>query len=153
MKKKSDMRKEYDIRGGKRGKFYGKVKGYRIITENPGSGGELGEGTDPLNAENLPPALSGIGLGCAQKEIDGLLKLLVSRGIATVGQLLSIATSKRMEMIKNIYRAEEGRSPSNFEMVANLVVLAGRDSEDEAIERLKANISFLKVGQEMKKRA
>jgi hypothetical protein len=37
------MRKEYDIRGGERGKFYGKVKGYRIVTENRGSGGELGE--------------------------------------------------------------------------------------------------------------
>jgi hypothetical protein len=37
------MRKEYDIRGGERGKFYGKVKGYRIITGNSGHGDELGE--------------------------------------------------------------------------------------------------------------
>jgi hypothetical protein len=43
MKRASDMRKEYDIRGGERGKFYGKVKGYRIITESPDSGGELTE--------------------------------------------------------------------------------------------------------------
>ena len=37
------MRREYDIRGGERGKFYGKVKGYRIVTEKRGPGGELGE--------------------------------------------------------------------------------------------------------------
>ena len=43
MKRGSDMRKEYDIRGGERGKFYGKVKSYRVVTESPGSGGELGE--------------------------------------------------------------------------------------------------------------
>jgi hypothetical protein len=27
------MRKEYDIRGGERGKFFGRVKGHRIIKE------------------------------------------------------------------------------------------------------------------------
>ena len=43
MKKDGDMRKEYDIRGGERGKFYGKVKGYRIVTEKTGGRGELGE--------------------------------------------------------------------------------------------------------------
>jgi hypothetical protein len=37
------MQKEYDIRGGERGKLYGKVKAYRIITENADPGGELGE--------------------------------------------------------------------------------------------------------------
>lgn len=106
--------------------------------------------TDPLNAENLPPTLDEIRIGCAQKEIDGLLKLLVSRGIGTVGQLLSVATAKRLEMIRNIYRAEEGRAPSNFEMVASLANLVGCDSEAEAMERIKANISFLRVWQEMK---
>ena len=37
------MRKDYDIRGGERGKFYGKVKGYRVITEKTAHDGELGE--------------------------------------------------------------------------------------------------------------
>ena len=41
MKKANEMRKEYDIRGGERGKFYGKVKSYRIVTKSPGE--ELGE--------------------------------------------------------------------------------------------------------------
>jgi hypothetical protein len=27
------MRKEYDIRGGERGKFFGKIKGHRVIKE------------------------------------------------------------------------------------------------------------------------
>jgi hypothetical protein len=36
------MRKEYDVRGGERGKLYGKVKSYRIVTGSQGSD-ELGE--------------------------------------------------------------------------------------------------------------
>ena len=42
MKRANEMRKEYDIRGGERGKFFGKVKGYRVIKEAP-KGGELRE--------------------------------------------------------------------------------------------------------------
>jgi hypothetical protein len=42
MKRVNDMRKEYDFRGGERGKFFGKVKGYRVIKEAP-KGGELSE--------------------------------------------------------------------------------------------------------------
>ncbi len=29
------MRKEYDFRGGARGKFFGKIKGHRVIKETP----------------------------------------------------------------------------------------------------------------------
>jgi putative GTP pyrophosphokinase len=108
------------------------------------------EDSDPLNAENLPPVLNEITIGCAQKEIDGLLKLLVSRGIETVGRLRSVATNRRLEIIRNIYRGEEGRTPSNFEVVANLANLVGSNSEEEAMERVKAQISFLRVWQEMK---
>jgi len=36
------MRKEYDIRGGERGKFFGKVKGHRVITEKA-DGADLGK--------------------------------------------------------------------------------------------------------------
>jgi hypothetical protein len=36
------MRKEYDIRGGERGKFFGKVKGHRVIKKSP-EGDELSE--------------------------------------------------------------------------------------------------------------
>ena len=42
MKRVNDMRKEYDFRGGERGKFFGKVKGYRVIKETP-KDGELSE--------------------------------------------------------------------------------------------------------------
>ena len=42
MKRVNDMRKEYDFRDGERGKFFGKVKGYRVIKEAP-EGGELSE--------------------------------------------------------------------------------------------------------------
>jgi hypothetical protein len=30
------MRKEYDISGGERGKFYGKAKGYRVVSGKKG---------------------------------------------------------------------------------------------------------------------
>jgi len=43
--------------------------------------------TDPLNAENLPAILNEFDLNCAQHEIDGLLKLLASRGIMVVKDL------------------------------------------------------------------
>lgn len=105
---------------------------------------------DPLNAENLPPVLNEIGLGCAQGEIDGLLKLLVSRGIYNVGILLKVAKERTLEIIKNTYRNEEGRSPNNFEVVANLANLNGCDSESEAIERIKAQIAFLNAWEELK---
>jgi hypothetical protein len=36
------MRKEYDFRGGERGKFYGKVNGHRVI-KNTSEENELGE--------------------------------------------------------------------------------------------------------------
>ena len=64
--------------------------------------------SDPLNAENFPAVLSEIGAGCAQKEIDGLLKLLNSRGIESVGTLREVATSKCMEIIRNTYWKHEG---------------------------------------------
>ncbi|MBD3277573.1 MAG: hypothetical protein GF388_04670 [Candidatus Aegiribacteria sp.] len=56
----------------------------------------------PLNAENLPAVLSELGIGCAQKEIDGLLKLLVSRRIETVGELRTEATQDRIDAIRAV---------------------------------------------------
>lgn len=107
--------------------------------------------SDPLNAENLPPVLSEVGVGCAQKEIDGLLKVLVSRGVATVGDLRSVATDRRLTIIRNTYRREEGRPPINFELVANLGNLVDLDDEGEMVARIKAQIAYLKVWEQVRK--
>lgn len=98
---------------------------------------------DPLNAENLPHLLREVGLGCAQREIDGLLKLLFSRGIRTVQELRGVATARRIDLIRNAYLLEGGRQPINFEYVANLANLYGVDDEKETIERIRAHREFL----------
>jgi putative GTP pyrophosphokinase len=107
--------------------------------------------TDPLNAENLPPVLSEIGIGCAQQEIDGLLKLLYSRGVGTIGNLRKIATPRRLEVIRNTYRCEKGRAPINFEVTANLATLNGSEEGEEEIKLIKAQIAYLDAWDTLKK--
>lgn len=98
---------------------------------------------DPLNAENLPYILREVGIGCAQAEIDGLLKLLVSRGIGTVNELRRVAIPRRLELIRNVYIQEGGRQPINFEYVANLANLEDIVDESEIVERIRAHREFL----------
>jgi putative GTP pyrophosphokinase len=98
---------------------------------------------DPLNAENLPHVLATLSLGCAQKEIDGLLKVMASRGIEAVGQLRQLGTPSRIERIRHTYLNLEGRPPSNFETVANLANLADVSDESTQVERIRAQIEFL----------
>ena len=92
---------------------------------------------DPLNAENLPAVLNEIGTGCAQREIDGLLKLLNSRGIENVGLLRAVATGKRMETIRNTYWNQEGRAPNNFEIIATLAAIKGTTHEGRSLRGSK----------------
>lgn len=98
---------------------------------------------DPLNAENLPYILREIGLGCAQNQIDGLLKLLFSRGIETIHELREVAAPRRLELIRNAYLQDGGRQPINFEYVANLANLEGVEEETEVVERIRAHREFL----------
>lgn len=105
---------------------------------------------DPLNAENLPGVLHEINVGCAQREIDGLLKLLNSRGIESVGILLDVATANRMEIVRNVYRRTEGRAPDNFEIVASLAAIKGIESEELIIEAINTQITFLKAWVELR---
>ena len=105
----------------------------------------------PLNAENLPAVLVDVGLGCAQKEIDGLLKLLVSRGVENPGALREIASTRTLEIVRSTYYNEKGRPPNNFEAVASLATLMGVLSEAEQTERVKAQIAFLNVWDDFKR--
>jgi len=89
-------------------------------------------------------------LGCAQKEIDGLLKVMASRGIDSVGALRSLGTPSNVELIRHTYIHTEGRPPSNFELVANLANLAGLTTENLKVERIRAQIEFLNLWVQIK---
>ncbi|HXO43400.1 MAG TPA: hypothetical protein VN999_18265 [Thermoanaerobaculia bacterium] len=106
---------------------------------------------DPLNAENIPAILSEIGAGCAQREIDGLLKLLNSRGIETVGSLREIATAKHLDTIRNIYWQHEGRAPGNFEVVASLAAIKRVTDDSGIVEAIRTQIEFLNAWEELKR--
>ncbi len=108
--------------------------------------------SDPLNAENLPSVLSGIGVGCAQYEINGMLKMLASRSIMTIGELLKVATNTRQERIVSVYRTLKSRNPTNFEIVANFAALSRilQGNEEEEIDIIKAQISFLDAWDSLK---
>lgn len=107
--------------------------------------------SDPLNAENLPGILAELGLSCAQREIDSLLKLLMSRKIETIGELRTVATSRNLEILRNAYRREESRPPNNFEVVANLANLIECVDEAQITRRIKTQIDFLRVWDEVKR--
>lgn len=109
--------------------------------------------SDPLNAENLPPVLSEVGISCAQQEISGLLKLLFSRGVTTVGIFRKLATPKRLEMIRNTYRSDKGRVPTNFEVIASLANLSGVEEgyEEEELKLIRAQIAYLDAWDMLKK--
>lgn len=103
-----------------------------------------------LNAENLPTVLQNLGISCAQREIDGLLKLLFSRGIKAVGDLRATASVKIIEIIRNSYRVHEGRDPIGFEIVANLAAIRGITDENELPNVIGAQIDFLKAWEKLK---
>jgi len=109
------------------------------------------EPADPLNAENLPAVLVECGSGCAQREIDGLLKLLVSRGIHTVGDLQVAAEGNVLDVIRHTYRNHEGRDPINFEVVACLAALGGEKNEAEVEAIVRAQIDYLKGWETLKR--
>lgn len=109
------------------------------------------EESDPLNAENLPFILRSLGLGCAQKEVDGLLKVLFSRGIDTVARLHRVASPRSIEIIRNVYLQESGRQPINFEFVANLANLDGVLEDTEVADRVRAQREFLEYWSNFKR--
>lgn len=107
---------------------------------------------DSLNAENLPQALSEIGIRCAQEDIYTILTLLRSRGVETIGDLLNMATPGRMNTIRNTYMATLGRQPENFEIMASLGALSmAKDKENEA-NHVMSHIQFGKKWEKIKKK-
>ena len=106
---------------------------------------------DPLNAENLPAVLNQVSVGCAQREIDSLLKLLVSRGIKKVSELQEAASGNIVEIIRNTYRNHEGREPINFEVVACLAAIDKSEGHRDIEMAVRSQIDYLKGWEALKK--
>lgn len=100
------------------------------------------EGSDLLTPANLPPVLAEVGIACAQRDINNILKFLYSRGVETVGRMRDIATPDRLDIIRNTYLALTGRPPTNLEVIANLAAMRGAPDSDEEVRRIKAQIEY-----------
>jgi hypothetical protein len=107
---------------------------------------------DPLNAENLPAVLDELGTGCAQREIDGLLRMLNSRGIETVHKLREVGTPANIELVSNTFRRHEKRSPTNFEIVASIAALREIEEAESKITAIETQIEFLKAWESLKRK-
>jgi len=102
-----------------------------------------------LNAENLPAVLGEYHLGCDQREVDGLLKILNSRGADTAGEFRRRATG-RVDTIRDFYRVEAGREPKNFEVVATIAMLRGNEVADTVREVARANLAVLELSETLR---
>ena len=105
-----------------------------------------------MNTENLAAVLAEVEVGCDQDEIDALLRLLFSRGVECVQGFFDRANFARLQRIRQIYLKEEGRYPTNFELVATIATLTGSESEKEVEELTKRNVAFLKAWDAVRKR-
>lgn len=97
---------------------------------------------DFLNAENLPSVLADMGISCAQRDLNNILKFLYSRGVEHVADLRGLGTAKRLATIRNTYLAVAGRPPVNLEIIATLAALRGAANGSEEVERIKAQIAY-----------
>jgi len=105
--------------------------------------------SDPLNAENLPAVLREMNVGCAQGEVDFILRNLGSRGITKTGDLRNVGTDARIDAIRDVYRSVERRDPLNMEIAANLANLVGVPHTEDITDRVRAHISYFKTWSQM----
>lgn len=99
-------------------------------------------GSDPLDAENLPPVMAEIGVSCAQRDINNIIKFLYSRGLETVSDLRNVATPRRLEIIRNTYLSTTGRLPLSLEVIATIAALRDATNEDEEVQLIKSQIAY-----------
>jgi putative GTP pyrophosphokinase len=97
--------------------------------------------SDMLTAESIPSVLAEVGISCAQRDINNIIKFLYSRGVEKVRDVRALATAARLDIIRNTYLSETGRAPVNLEMIATLAALKGAD--EKAIRPIiKAQIAY-----------
>ncbi len=97
---------------------------------------------DALTPEILPAVLNEVGVSCAQRDINNIIKFLYSRGVEHARDIIEIATPSRIEIIRNTYLSSLGRLPQSLEMVATLAALRGAEHEDEETQRIKLQIAY-----------
>ena len=98
--------------------------------------------SDILNFENAPKVLGEIGINCALNELNPIVKILFSRDIKFIGDLLKIATPRRLDTIRNTYVSSVGHVPGNVELISALAILKGARSKQIEIERIKSHIKY-----------
>ncbi|MBW2525830.1 MAG: hypothetical protein JRI23_16725 [Deltaproteobacteria bacterium] len=98
---------------------------------------------DLLTAETLPPVLAEVGLRCAQRDMNNILKFLFSRGVETIRHIRQLAVPSRIDIISHTFTSETGRSPANLEIIATLAALQGASREEGEIRRIiKSQIAY-----------
>jgi putative GTP pyrophosphokinase len=78
---------------------------------------------DAPNAENVPRVLAEMGLTVKQNELQGLLKVMASRGIDTIGELQLRGGQDRIHLISKTWQQELRRVPQTFDVIAILGTL------------------------------
>ena len=100
--------------------------------------------SDILTFENSPKVLMEIGIQCALTELNPILKILFSRDIKTIEDLLNIATPRRLITIRNTYISTIGHAPDNLELISALASLKGAETIEIETERIKSQIDYHK---------
>jgi len=98
--------------------------------------------SDLLTFENLPKVLMEVGIQCALSDLNPMLKVLVSRNINTIDDLLTIITPRRLITIRNTYISTIGLAPDGLELIAALAALKGAENKEVEIERILAQIDY-----------
>lgn len=98
--------------------------------------------SDVLTFENIPKVMLEIGVQCALTDLYPILKLLSSRGIKTIGDLLKIATPRRLITIRNTYISTRGHAPDNLELISVIASLKGAQTKEIEIKRIKSQIHY-----------
>ncbi len=98
--------------------------------------------SDTLTFENTPKVLKEIGIQCALTDLYPILKVLSSREIHSIRDLLKIASLRRLDTIRNTYVSKMGHAPDTLELISALVVLKGANTKEIEIERIKSQIDY-----------
>jgi len=98
--------------------------------------------TDALSFGNLPAVLGQMGVKCTLRDLHDILRILSSRGINTVGDLLEIAIPRRLETIRNTYLSSTGHAPSSLELVATLGMMKDATTVSGEIKFINTQIEY-----------
>ena len=92
---------------------------------------------DPINAENLPVLLREMALEADQREIDGLLRAMTSRGMRNVKELRARATPERLALIRTDWQRLTGRPAQTFDIVGVLGTFSAGAADDDLKQRIE----------------